>query len=161
MKTLKFILLIVLSSIISGGVFAQGSVVPALVKANFAAKYPQVHVKNWGKDHSEFVATFKLKEKKCQAFYAKDGSWLSTETNIPVKDLDTAIRSYLKGSKYASYHIDRVADVDSPGEPMYLVEVDNNSGNKMMYDNLGSFDNELLYFNRKGELVKEVKNDNE
>jgi hypothetical protein len=161
MKTLKAVVLIALFGLFSLDSLAQFITVPPAVKANFASKYPQAHVKNWGKDHNEFVAAYKLNNKRCHAFFAQNGVWLSTETDIRIKDLDPAIKTYLKDSKYASYHIDRVEDVDSPGSPLYLVEVDNNSGNKVMYDNLGSFDDELLYFDHTGQFVKEVKYDNE
>jgi hypothetical protein len=59
---------------------------------------------------------------------------------------------YLKNSKYASWHIDNLAKVQTPMSSMYMVQLDNHSGNTS-YENIGSDVTENLYFNSKGNLV--------
>jgi hypothetical protein len=59
---------------------------------------------------------------------------------------------YLKNSKYASWHIDNLAKVQTPMHNVYMVQLDNHSGNTS-YENIGSDETENLYFNSKGDLV--------
>ena len=39
---------------------------------------------------------------------------------------------------------------------MYEVEVDNNSGNQMVYENAGSVEDKMLCFNDDGKLIKTI-----
>jgi len=103
-------------------------------------------MKLWGMQHYN---------RRYKAFYSKDGSWLSDERNMRhTSSLPTGVVLYLKKGKYASWHIDGFKKVQTPSESIYLVQVDNNSGNQMAYENLGSIENRMLYFNSSGELLK-------
>ncbi|MBS1533043.1 MAG: PepSY-like domain-containing protein [Bacteroidetes bacterium] len=163
MKTLKSLILAAAMGMISYQAIAQRSDrIPLSVTTDFASKYPGVKVRNWEAGNDQYVASFRLNGRQCEAYYAKDGAWRSTEVIMRhLKNLSPDIRKALRDSKYASYHIDGVKRLHMPNSEMFIVEVDNNSGNKMIYDNLGSFDDQLLYFTVNGKLVKTVNNANE
>lgn len=163
MKKLKIAILAAAMGMISYPAMAQkASAVPQSVTTDFSSKYPGVHVKNWKTQDNQYVAYFKMNGRQCEAFYTMNGDWLNTEIAMRhLKNLSPDIRSALRHSRYASYHIDGVERLRTPHEEMYIVEVDNNSGNKMLYDNIGSFDDQLLYFTHSGRLVKSVNNSNE
>lgn len=163
MKTFKTIVLVAAMGMISYQTTAQkGSSVPQAVTTDFASKYPGVHVKKWKRENNQYVASFKMNRRQCQAFYTLNGDWLNTQIEMRhLKNLSSDIRAALGHSKYASYHIDGVERLRTPHEEMYIVEVDNNSGNKILYDNIGSYDDQLLYFSHDGRLTKSVNNSNE
>jgi hypothetical protein len=164
MKTFKSVILVAAMGMISYQTMAQkANLVPAPVTSDFASKYPGVAVRNWkAAGNDQYVASFKLNGRQCEAYFAKDGTWQSTEVVMRhLKNLSPDIRMALRDSKYASYHIDGVKRLHMPTREMFIVEVDNNSGNKMIYDNIGSFDDQLLYFTANGKLLKAVNNSNE
>jgi hypothetical protein len=163
MKTLKTIILIAAMGMISYHTMAQkANTIPQSVTADFSSKYPGIQVKKWNTENNQYVASFKMNGRRCQAFFTVNGNWLNTEIEMRhLKNLSPDIRTSLRNSRYASYHIDNVERLRTPHEEMYIVEVDNNSGNKMLYDNIGSFDDQLLYFTHSGRLIKSVNNSNE
>jgi len=162
MKTLKvkFIALLLIMGGVSYNAMAQKNAmqVPQAVQTAFSAKYPQAKLKNWEKDNNQYVASFVLDKRQCQTTYASNGTWLSTETTYRhvLKHLNPAIRHELRNSNYASYHIDQVMNLQMPGKNIYLLNVDNNSGNQMAYESAGSVDDETLYFSNTGKLIKSV-----
>src|SRR5581483_8635203 len=88
--------------------------------------------------------------------------WMSSERTMRhLKNVPGDVIASLRNGRYASYHIDDIRAVQTPTASLYMLEVDNNSGNKMIYDNIGSFDDQLLYFSGSGRLVKTVNNSNE
>ncbi|MBS1525073.1 MAG: PepSY-like domain-containing protein [Bacteroidetes bacterium] len=163
MKKLKSIILIAAMGMISYSAMAQNHIaVPSSVTGDFALKYPGVEVNKWKMNNNEYVANFKMNGRECDAFYSKDGDWLSTQVVMKhLKNLSPDIKAAIRNSQYASYHIDGVKRMHTPNQEMFIIEVDNNSGNKMIYDNLGSYDDRLLYYTSDGRLVKNVNNANE
>lgn len=163
MKAIKTIILIAVMGMFSYQTMAQKiKEVPQAVQSDFSAKYPEVQVKKWQIDHGQYLASFKLNGRECIATYSPDGTWVSTETTMRhIKNLSPDIKASLRNSKFSSYNIDVVKDIKTPTKDMYMLEVDNNSGNKMLYDNIGSFDDELLYFSHSGQLIKSVNNSNQ
>jgi hypothetical protein len=161
MKTsrIKIIVLIAAIGMISYHAMAQQAMnVPQAVQTAFTAQYPQGHLKNWKMDKSGYVASFKLNKRECKATYANDGNWLSTETTFRhvTKHVSPDMKFALRNSRYASYHIDLVQDLQTPSKNLYLLQVDNNSGNQAAYENAGSVDDETLYFSRNGRLLRSV-----
>jgi hypothetical protein len=163
MKNLKNVVLAVAMGMISSYTLAQkGNDIPQSVINDFSSKYPGITVKNWKTKDNQYVASFKMNGRQCQAFYALNDEWLNTEITMRhLKNLSPVVRNAIRHSKYASYHIDDVKRLWTPHVEMFIVEVDNISGNKMLYDNIGSFDDQLLYFSHNGRLIKSVNNSNE
>lgn len=160
---IKTIVLIAAMGIISYPVIAQKMTsVPQSAIDDFSSKYNQAQLKNWKTENNEYIASFVMNNRKWQAYYDNNGHWVETERTIRhIKNLASDIRKSLRNSQFASYHIDEVRLIQTPSKTIYSLEVDNNSGNKMLYDNIGSFDDELLYFSPKGELIKTVNNSDE
>jgi hypothetical protein len=157
----KTIILIAAMWIISYNTMAQKAtdMVPQAVIASFSAQYPQAQVKDWKIKNNDYIASFILNNRKSQAFYSPDGAWLNTEITIRhTRSLPMDVRLSLKKGNYASWYIDEIKNVKTPSHNMYLVQVDNNSGNKMVYEDAGSVDNRTLYFNDNGTLIKAVSN---
>jgi hypothetical protein len=166
MKTSKFASLILVAAMgmISFNTMAQKKVktVPLTISSAFARQYPLANLKSWNTENGQYVAMFKYNKRDWKAYYSADGNWLSSERDIRhMATLPFTVRSAFKGSKYAAYHIDRMASLQTPTSKMYLLRIDNNNGNPTAYQAAGSVDNETLYYNERGRLVKLEGHNNE
>lgn len=165
MKTIKFIILVAAAGILSYNAEAQHKIkeVPQSVSSAFTNQYPQAALKGWSADKNQYIASFRYNNRDWEAHYSTDGNWLRSERNIKhMANLPYDVRMALKSSKFASYHIDEMARLQMPDHSyMYRLRVDNNSGNKVAYENSGSVDNESLYFGEHGRLIKTVSTNNE
>jgi hypothetical protein len=161
MKSLKTVILIAVTGMLSYSAMAQkgANVVPQAVQTAFAAKYPVAQIKKWKTKNNTSTAIFVMDNKKYTAQYSNNGDWLVTERTIKhSSNLPANIRTYLKKSSYASWYIDDMERVRTPMRNMYQVEVDNNSGNKMIYEGVGSFEDKKLCFNDEGRLIETINN---
>ena len=162
MKSLKIIFLIAAMGVSTYAMAQQKVVVPQSIVTDFSNKYPQARVKNWQAEKNQYIVSFVLNKQEVEARYNKDGNWISTATTLwHISDIPHKIIDSLRQSKFASYHINEAKNIETPSNTMYRLEVDNNSGNKQMYDNLGSYDNQWLYFSPDGQLIKYEANPNE
>lgn len=126
---------------------------PMAVSNAFSAKYPAAKLKNWKMRNDTCIAMFNMDKRHYRAFYTTNGTWIKTERNVKhLSTLPMPTQVYLKHSKYASWHIDNLAKVQTPMHNIYMVQLDNHSGNTS-YENVGSDETENLYFNSKGDLV--------
>lgn len=131
--------------------------VPQPVVTAFSATYPGAKLKNWKINKDTFIASFKLADKKYQAYYSKNGDWIQSEQKIRNKtSLPQGAQLFLKTGKYASWHIDNLQNVSSPSNSLFLVSIDNNSGNPVSYSDNGSVENKILYFDDSGKLIKVI-----
>jgi hypothetical protein len=65
---------------------------PTAVQKAFAQKFAKATDIKWGKENSnEYEAEFVLEGIKMSANFATDGTWLETETTIPVSQLPAAV----------------------------------------------------------------------
>jgi hypothetical protein len=165
MKTsgIKSAFLIAAMGMISVSAMAQKNVqVPTAVNTAFANQYPQASLKTWNMSDGEYVAMFRYNKRDWKAFYSADGNWLSSERNIRhMATLPYSVRATLKQSKFAAYHVDHMARLQTPERNMYLLKVDNNGGQMTAYENAGSVDAETLYFSERGRLIKSEVTSNE
>src|SRR5258708_25069907 len=99
----------------------QGLKVPAAVKNAFTAKYPAATNVKWGKENAkEYEAEFKLNNNSVSANFGLDGSWVETESVIPVSSLPAAVSAAIR-AKY-------------PGASITLAEKTEQPGNKVFYE---------------------------
>jgi len=156
---IKTIILIAAMWIISYSSMAQKGTegVPQAVLTAFSAKYPQAQLKKWKTNHNMYTARFVMDNKKYEALYSGDGSWVNTVRNIRHSaNLPDQVRLYLKKSSYASWHIDNMERLRTPSQNLYQVEVDNASGNRILYEDAVSFEDKMLCFNDNGKLIKTI-----
>lgn len=114
---------IVLTMAITAGLSAncQGLKVPEAVKNAFTAKYPDATNVKWGKENAkEYEAEFKLNNNSVSANFGMDGSWVETESVIPVTDLPAAVTNAIN-TKY-------------PGASITLAEKTEQPGNKVLFE---------------------------
>jgi Putative beta-lactamase-inhibitor-like, PepSY-like len=95
--------------------------VPLPVKNAFSTKFPSATNVKWGKENAkEYEAEFKLNNNAISANFKLDGSWVETESVIPVSDLPAVVSAAIK-TKY-------------PGAPITLAEKTEQPGNKILYE---------------------------
>jgi hypothetical protein len=155
---IKTICLVAVIGLISFNTMAQKTVgISQAALNNFSAKYPQALVKNWKEKQSNYLVRFTMDGKKYQASYSKDGNWLMTERNVKhMATLPPDLRTYLKSNGYASWNIDDMKKIHSPGKDEYQLHVDNHSGSPFRYSDAVSADDRMLSFDVRGKLI-EVK----
>ena len=128
--------------------------VPQAVLTDFSANYPQARVKNWKINKDTCIASFKLADRKYEAFYSENGNWIRSERIMRHrKSLPEDAQLFLKTGKYASWHIDELQNIKMRSKSLFVVLIDNNSGNPVSYDG-GSVESKKLYFNVDGKLVR-------
>jgi len=140
--------------------FAQNIVIPEKVQTAFSAKFPQGQLKNWTIENGQFVVSFVMDNRDCEAAYTKDGSWLSTLIiyNHIFKHLTPVMRDELRNSVYAGYHLDQAKSMQMPNMDMLLLTLDNANSNISAYENAGFVDMTAVYFNHSGGSGKSVDN---
>ena len=128
--------------------------VPQAVLTDFSANYPQAKVKNWKINRDTCMVSFKMANRRYVVSYTKNDDWIRSERTIRHKSsLPEDAQLFLKTGKYASWHIDDLQNLTTPAKSLFLVSIDNNSGNPVSYDG-GSVESKMLYFNDRGKLVR-------
>lgn len=132
--------------------FAQSIMAPPNVQIAFWAKYPQVQLKNWKKENGQYIASFVMEQRDCEAAYDHAGNWLSTliiYSHI-YNRLTPAMRDELRNSMYAGYHSDQAKCLLMPNMDILLLTLDNDNGNMSAYEDAGLVDMTTVYFSHSG-----------
>ena len=111
----------------------QSIKVPDVVKTAFSAKYPAATNVKWGKENAkEYEAEFKLNNNAVSANFGLNGSWVVTESVIPVEELPAAVKTAVN-TKYPGAAITMAEKTEQPGNKiMYEVSVNVNGKKKSM-----------------------------
>ena len=119
---MKNIFIVLVAAIaISQSVNCQPIKVPSAVKTAFSTKYPNATNVVWGKENAkEYEAEFKMNGNAVSANFGMNGSWVETESVIPVADLPAAVSAAVM-KKY-------------PGAVITLAEKTEMPGNKILYE---------------------------
>lgn len=120
---MKNIFIVLTVAIIAGlSAKCQSTKVPEVVKKAFAAKYPNATNVKWGKeDATEYEAEFKLNAVAVAANFKADGSWIVTETEMPIADLPAAVSAAI-ATLHPGAVITLVEKMEKPGA-IFLYEV--------------------------------------
>jgi len=89
--------------------------VPASVKNAFNNKFPEASAIKWEKENKkELEANFKMNNTDVSANFGLDGSWVETETTIPVTELPAPVTNVVN-SKYPGAIYRRTEKIEKPG----------------------------------------------
>ena len=134
-----------------------GDAVPQATIVAFNAKYPNARAVNWKVAKDDIEVTFKTEDKKYHAFYTTGGDWVKTERKISwPKNLPVAVKKSLQTGEYAAWFVDEMKEVETPGQRVYIVHVDDANVLKIADPYLFKDDYQLSY-NETGELIKKEK----
>ena len=117
----NYFLVLMLAITVGVSANCQAIKVPDVVKTAFSTKYPAATNVKWGKENAkEYEAEFKLNNNSVSANFGLDGSWVETESVIPVAELPAAVKAAVN-AKY-------------PGAAITLAEKTEQPGNKILYE---------------------------
>ena len=117
----KNIIVLTLVILLSLSANSQTLKVPDAVSTAFKSKFPNATNLKWGKENAtEYEAEFKLNNTKVSANFNTDGSWVETETTIPITDLPVTVSTAIT-KKY-------------PGAIITMAEKTEMPGNKIIYE---------------------------
>lgn len=153
---MKKLILLIAIALFSQSMIAQASTVtpPPAVTTAFAARFPNVQVREWKEQEGTYYANFRLNGKKTFAYYTADGSWKGTET--PLKwswHLPAKVRNAWKNSDFAAWYLMDIKKIETPDGPLYALHVNNSP---LLDSDHAQIDHDEyeIFFNEKGELVR-------
>ena len=99
-------------------------VVPKVVSAAFAKKFPAATNIKWAKENAkEYEAAFNINGKSASANFLTNGSWVETEMEINTADLPAAVANTIK-LKYATAVILKTYKIENAkGAVTYEAEI--------------------------------------
>lgn len=117
------------------------------VLATFRNQYPDTDFVEWEKEGSFFVAEFRIEGIEAEAWYDKNGQWISTEVEIAAANLPEKVKTAFAHTGYAGWKIEDCDQIIRPQDTLYLIEVENTK------------DKEIdLLFDKYGKLLEEKRN---
>ena len=115
------------------------------VVAAFEAKFPNAVAVSWEKKGVYEKAEFHQNGQEVDAWFDASGQWMMTETDVLFANLPAEVKTGFNESIYSAWQVEDVDMLERLNMPtVYRLEIE--KGNEEM----------LIYFNEKGELVKEV-----
>ncbi len=143
----KLMCTVVLSCVLLG-TSAQFRSIPAEVTERFDKKFPAASHVMWKDKITSFQAEFQEEKQKAKASFSSKGEWLKTEKKYDYAKLPAVVKDGFTKSKYASYKVREVSEVDDNEKGLqYLVVVKK-----------GDLTKRTLYFTQSGQLVKDDVN---
>ncbi len=101
----------------------QANQVPEVVMAAFTAKYPAATMVQWEKQGSTYKADFYNGSNEVDAWFASDGTWKKSETDLFAAQLPKPVMAYVQ-TNYADRVIDDCDLIETPTETYYWLELD-------------------------------------
>ena len=110
-----------------------GSVTPgngdyfAAAKLTFAAMYPNAVNVEWEMEYGKLNAEFYQDRYEKEAWFLTDGTWLFTETELPVNEVPAALAEIILAKLGSGWYIDDAEHYTSSSEPKeyYILECEN------------------------------------
>lgn len=105
------------------------------VKASFERMYPAATVTEWELEKNNiYEVEFLHEDVEYEADFTADGQWLSTERDLRVDEMPTAVSESLKASEWANWHIDEIEQLSIPEQKeFYEVEVEQGEEKHYLY----------------------------
>ena len=143
----KLMYTLVLSCLLMGA-NAQFRSIPAEVTESFDKKFPLANHVTWKDKITSFQAEFQEEKQKVRASFTSKGEWLKTEKNYDYAKLPAEVKDGFTKSKYASYKVREVSEIDDNEKGLQYVVVVKK----------GDLTKRNLYFTKSGQLVKDDVN---
>lgn len=126
----------------------DGSInVPTELQNAFSEKYPNVANVRWESKAGYYVADFR-DGYEASAWFAPNGEWQMTETDIPYSALPQAVKTTFEGSEYkkgSRWLVDDVDKLERKGfETVYVIEIERQNEERD------------LYYSEEGVLIKTI-----
>ncbi|MES2776276.1 MAG: PepSY-like domain-containing protein [Bacteroidota bacterium] len=125
-------------------VTAQIRKIPAAVTQSFKVKFPEVAEVEWKDKLTVFEASYEVDAIKYQSTFNNKGEWKKTETEIAEEDLPSEVQEGLDKSKYKSWEIKTVSNVQTIEGQKFMLVVQKSALQK-----------KRLYFSYDGQLIKD------
>ena len=126
--------------------------IPAIVKENFAKKYPTAKVESWEKEDVGYEASFVLNKVESSAVFDNNGTFLEVEQEIKTAELPKTISDYCT-KEYTGYKLSEAAKItDANGKLMFEAEMGNGKEHfDVLFDDKGNFVKKLDVKSEKDE----------
>ena len=127
---------------------------PAKVKAAFEKQFPDIKKANWEQEEDGiWEAEFKMDDKKIEAAFDANGTWLETEYEIYLKELPDTVLSVLK-AEFEGFELKGAEHIVSPDFEGYEIKIEKEDEN-------GEVEYEV-FITKEGEIIKkELKEDDD
>lgn len=147
MKLNVYFILLALSSmsLLSCDDDDKKSELPEALQQSFSKKFPTATLVEWEKKGAYYEADFIYNNTETSAWFALDGTWEMTESDILYSTLPAEVKTTFESSKYASWRVDDADQLERKDlETTYVLDVE-----------LGEQEMDL-YYSKEGELIKAV-----
>ena len=126
---------------------AQLRKIPSVVTDSFSAKYPAATNVEWKDNLTNFEADFTLDDESWSVLFNSKGEWKESDQHMDFDDLPAEIKDGFQKSKYADWQ---------PGNSKLIQQKDKDAVYKVYAEKNNIFQKVYLYFNEKGQLIKEA-----
>ena len=107
-------LMVVMTTLLSVNVFANGKTVPTKVKTGFEQTFQNAQQVKWGKENAtEWEADFTWHGKAYSANFNEQGKWLETEYRITQSEIPAAVKTSLN-KEFPGFKI-TIAEISETG----------------------------------------------
>jgi hypothetical protein len=140
---MKKLLLVCLTILVSGALYAQNTTLPDAVSKAFLQKFPKAKKVKWTpEDVDEYEADFEMDSLTISAMFDTNGNWLITETDIPLTKIPPAVLASVK-QNYPKAKVREGAKIEHAKKGIYY-EIEIKLGDKT----------EDVYFYQDGKEMK-------
>ena len=114
--------------------------IPAAVSAAFSEKYPGMKVADWDyvAGNNAYEAEFRMDDKKMEAYFADNGTWISTKTLVKIEEFPSAVFQAMTTGEYKDWTFHDYAIFETPGGMRYnMIAKNGNNTHNVIYNDAG------------------------
>jgi len=143
----KLVLFLLLSVFTTAMLQAQIRKVPAEVTDALKNKYPNAKNVEWKDNLANFQATFSMDNAEWTAEFSSKGEWKESAKKMTFEALPAAVKDGYSKSKFNDW---------APGTVHMIEKADKSVVYKIYAEKTSLVQKRFLYFNKEGQLEKEV-----
>lgn len=97
---------------------------PPQVEQSFSQKFPDIKGARWENDHGMFKSEFRNAQGvETEVWFAPDGSWIRTETDVHPAALPEAVKQYVT-TAHVGYYVDDAEYIETPQAAYFHLELE-------------------------------------